>query len=414
MGVDASGTDIMYKFKNFTGGNGNILSGYTYVKGGSNNPFATVNLSEFYQNQALNLNATQMFSVQFIYALLADNNDKVNDITLTIRVNGLELEEIQTSGKGHASNASDPLSQIFIQIWVEEGDVVTIDAPTRNLPFNTIGYSTLPLVTKVSDGEYLYDALVYEGNGAGGFTYRLADTGVTGVTLTDWKTITRDKNFGDVSALVSFGGDVESVSTYTYIAKQNMSFVADYAGIFSFNRKYINAAISASDALSSIANGILSPNTSSGTTFGIDALTPNTETSFVFKSNTSTVLDILDRNNNLIRNNKPGETTSTNLTYYYFKDQNALDEDEETIQAIISSRQTNKPDDQISADDGNFTENGLKFITEQLGNITLTAGYTTPTLNSLSNRTGYVVNRFKSLYDELTALLADKSATKKT
>lgn len=413
LGVDASGTDIMYKFKNFTGGNGNILSGYTYVKGGSNNPFATVNLSEFYQNQTLNLNATQMFSVQFIYALLAANNDKVNDITLTIRVNGLELEEIRTSGKGHASNASDPLSQIFIQIWVEEGDVVTIDAPTRNLPFNTIGYSTLPLVTKVSDGEYLYDALVYEGSGAGGFTYRLADTGVTGITLTDWKTITRDKNFGDVSALVSFGGDVESVSTYTYIAKQNMSFVADYAGIFSFNRKYINAAISASDALSSITNGILSPNTSSGTTFGIDALTPNTETSFVFKSNTSTVLDILDRNNTLIRNNKPGETTSTNLTYYYFKDQNTLDEDEETIQAIISSRQTNKPDDQISADDGNFTENGLKFITEQLGNITLTAGYTTPTLNSLSNRTGYVVNRFKSLYDELTALLADKSATKK-
>ncbi|MBQ7579039.1 MAG: hypothetical protein IJT25_00710 [Clostridia bacterium] len=357
----------LYRFKNITRENDMLLSNYT-----SGMPFGTINLEDFYTNQDLNFNVFNMFKLQYTIAISDINASDLNDIALKVYENGILTKEI----KGLAPDTT--YNNASINMWITEGTLVTITA-TPTDAFCSIGYSTsLPLFSSTGNA-FSYDESVL-----------LESTKIIGdLTKETWENNYTTKGFSDLYNLFNniyeasnLTAKVNSISAYSYVAKSSTYFIADYYPIFTYSQKYINAAMASTDTLSNLT---ATSGNSYSSTFAITQTTPDAYAIFTYNSDVATILNVLDKNNNIIKLSGSGLTTFNNTT----------DDLSEFIENFeITSKQT----DVVSVTD-NYSENGLKLITEQLANVSIKAGYFDAVSNYINNYKSYIFNKYRTLYD---------------
>lgn len=379
--------DNVYKFKNFTQQNGKILTGYNYTPSGNNLPNATVQLKDFYQNQDLNLNTVKLINIQYTYAILSAHLNDIENIVLKIIVNN------ETTYQITQQSANSTFSQALLNIWVEEGDIVTISA-SKTGPFNTIGYSKdWSLIKSDGNGNTL---LNIDGD------YNITTTLVTDLSLEDWQKFVNIGGFSNLVNLFNRQGNTDAnlanISNYSFIANENMYFIADYIPIFEYDRKFINAVVSVTDKANNLTNDFIS--SSFGNSFVITPSTPDSNVQFEFKSNTSTILNLLDKNNNLISVSNRNESVGA-LTWYEKIENEDYDEYYD-----INSKQTNDIFDTTNHD---FGENGIHAIIEQLANVSVKVGYSNAATNSTGEST-YILNHYNTLFDDYLAKFTSELA----
>ena len=380
----------VYKFKNFTQQNDKIIRGYTYNHGGINPPSATVFLEDFYQSQTLNLNTVKLINIQYTYAI--NEATDISSLVITVTVNNSSKFEID------AQTNTTVYRDAIINIWVEEGDVVTITASDNN-NFNTIGFSlTSPIIKTIDNTDYLNVNIA-------GKEFPLDSTHVIGdLTIDEWQQFVAQGAYSNLTTLFNrTSSDTEttldSISNYSFIATDNIYFLADYIPVFTFNTKYINAVLGVTDKTTNLSSSFTNV-TNDGHTFAIVPATPDSNVPFYYQTNSSTILGLIDRNNNLISQGIPEQILDA-LTYF---EQTTNTDDEFDNTYYINTTQTN---DIFASSESEFGENGLSAIIEQLANVSVSVGYIDALTTSSNDTTTFVLNHYKTLYDEFLDKLFD-------
>ena len=373
----------LYVFNNITQINDNVIrtTGGDYTPG---EPMGKINLEDFFINQDLNFNVYNMHNLQYTLLISGDNIDELNSIVLKVYQNGTQTDAVDCS----SFTATTTYDQAIINIWVQEGTLVTITAtPTEG--FSSIGESS----TNPETHELM--PILDKEMGYANFNYTtkplISNVTLTGLDFTsdteEYRYFTRYfKNlymrFNEV-----YGSDtdtkVASINAYSFVINNDAYFVADYVPIFKGIQQYINGALASTDLLSIL--NIQSGTNKNGNTFAFTSVPTTTPVGIKFESNASTILDLLDKNNNLINTN-----TANGLTTYSKDDSNTSDYQE---MFNISTKQTEDP----TIIQG--SENGLSVISERLADITIKAGYFDAMPNYLNNYNTYQFNKYKTLYD---------------
>ncbi|MBQ7453410.1 MAG: hypothetical protein IJS68_04040 [Clostridia bacterium] len=365
---EAGSDHYQYKFKSITQINDKVIS--------YGNPYATLNLKNFYQNQTINLNVTTLFNLQYTLSIISAHASDLGDISLRVFVNGTQTNIIQ------GLSSTSTFAEAMIDIWVEEGSTITIDA-TRTPSFSTLFNSTTnPIFIKTSSGTAV-------NFGPEGSEPNITTTQITNFSASEWASrLIADLVYSNIAS--AFQNEVHGISTYSFTMKSHMYCVADYVPINELQNKYVNAILAVTDnnQLLVIKPNTIDPGTAyPGNTFLFETnMSPTDSAQYVYDSNTTQILDLLDKNNEFIGSDE------TALSYY-----KASNSEDYENHYEISSRQTN---DQLSGaiDLSQFSENGISAIVEPMANIIAQAG----SINAgktASDTTSYNPNRYDLFYD---------------
>jgi len=403
-----------FKFDNFTRLGGKIVA--------TGQPSATINLSEFKQNQVLSVNTTEQFNIQ--YSIIVDDDADLFDATMSILINGASV--ISLSSINPAMTFSD--GSALISVWVNRGDRVTIKASGDNL--KTLGISRLNIIdnndlsfnnifkTLVQNFASQYgldildakltellsriikitnsdsDYVIYQANDLIGCPNLTIIDILTQIFINVAEQITGKALQDDILTIV------DSVSAYTFTALTPRVFIADYLPFLDYKDKFVNAILSATDYDTKITDILGSNLFSGGNTFGIKGLAPTENATFAYNSTNLAILSMLDRNNALVDlyNSSTIGANSGDLSYRVNHGDNAINSPINKTSESLYSRQTTVED---YSDSDAYSENGFKVVGEKLAEVTLAAGYINPN-PKMQNAFVINPNKYGVLYEDLT------------